>query len=981
MYFGGSSEKRRVSMRGSSQVTTREDLLKKARVERERHQIEKKMNTSASKIQKCFRRWLSKLKARDEQRREFDHIIKTSKLSCETCQILMRRLIIFYRGKLELDNTRLLILTKLLLRNASAANNVFMSHIDFDSKSTANTYQVKRYLLYCLELIDKWTGNVAAEENPFENENVILLFQAVLKFLDRDLFVNNSVYEEVCIYVARSIFVVIRKVLTTARNSKLLPYCSLLLSRFLTIQNKFISSLFGSYILSIPLIADEYLLTKTKIKNTLMNPQIFGSILVEFDGKDLPLGEKLPTNLYVIGNIASIATMYSQVGQPIPSAFVKALSILLNNDKVIEHIHHFQILTKSVDEALSNVIARLFDCVKNIDLTNIANMNFADLCQVYWVLIGNTDKKTDLINTLTYRTDFVAQCWNFLKSNLHLWKPDAQWNTNNIDKILFIFASCYNTMFVIQDDDEFFSSDKPLSKEDLIILSGQLKDLVFDMFWNGCSDIQLRKVLMQLLTHIYSRNSRKQFCPDDHFMLPSTVHIDFKSLSPYYDEHENDYMEIDDDENQITAVPLALQRVSALRSAMERRLPVVISANGAEESRVWSVLREIPYVIPFCKRVQIFQHFVDIDRERNGNRWLAAINIRRKYIFEDGYRYLASLGRELKNDVRVQFISEDGHLEAGIGQGVFKEFIIELSRVAFSTEYGLFLRTEDGTICPNPNSHLINENDYDHFKFLGLIMGKALYEKILVDIPFARFFLSKLLGRTNYLNDLKSLDKELHRNLMFLKNYHGTVEDLSLNFTVTVDEYGQSKTVNLIKDGANIPVTNQNKHLYIYRMAYYKLNTQIKRQSEAFQQGLSQIINTSWLQMFDENELFKLICGTEESDEVFSIEDMRKNTVYGEPYHDKHPTIENFWKAVESFSPTQKRQLLKFITSSPRPPLLGFQYLDQKIAIRMSSSDEGLDRLPTSSTCVNLLKLPNYKDYNTLREKLLKAIENPVVLN
>jgi len=34
------------------------------------------------------------------------------------------------------------------------------------------------------------------------------------------------------------------------------------------------------------------------------------------------------------------------------------------------------------------------------------------------------------------------------------------------------------------------------------------------------------------------------------------------------------------------------------------------------------------------------------------------------------------------------------------------------------------------------------------------------------------------------------------------------------------------------------------------------------------------------------------------------------------------------------------------------------------------------DRLPTASTCVNLLKLPDYADEATMREKLLYAIES-----
>ena len=85
-------------------------------------------------------------------------------------------------------------------------------------------------------------------------------------------------------------------------------------------------------------------------------------------------------------------------------------------------------------------------------------------------------------------------------------------------------------------------------------------------------------------------------------------------------------------------------------------------------------------------------------------------------------------------------------------------------------------------------------------------MGKALYNGILIDVAFAGFFLSKVcplfhytllgrylifliqwLGRQSYLDDLASLDPELYRNLLFLKDYTGNFEDLSLTFAVVED--------------------------------------------------------------------------------------------------------------------------------------------------------------------------------------------------
>ena len=97
------------------------------------------------------------------------------------------------------------------------------------------------------------------------------------------------------------------------------------------------------------------------------------------------------------------------------------------------------------------------------------------------------------------------------------------------------------------------------------------------------------------------------------------------------------------------------------------------------------------------------------------------------------------------------------------------------------------------------------------FRFLGRILGKAMYEGILVDVAFADFFLAKVclsysdasqyltisqwLGKQSYLDDLASLDPDLYNGLVFLKHYTGDLEDLALNFTVAVDGQLQKKTL------------------------------------------------------------------------------------------------------------------------------------------------------------------------------------------
>lgn len=53
--------------------------------------------------------------------------------------------------------------------------------------------------------------------------------------------------------------------------------------------------------------------------------------------------------------------------------------------------------------------------------------------------------------------------------------------------------------------------------------------------------------------------------------------------------------------------------------------------------------------------------------------------------------------------------------------------------------------------------------------------------------------------------------------------------------------------MDLIPNGSNIPVTRENRLQYIYLVAHFRLTKQIKKQSAAFFEGLSEIIDPKWL--------------------------------------------------------------------------------------------------------------------------------------
>ena len=63
---------------------------------------------------------------------------------------------------------------------------------------------------------------------------------------------------------------------------------------------------------------------------------------------------------------------------------------------------------------------------------------------------------------------------------------------------------------------------------------------------------------------------------------------------------------------------------------------------------------------------------------------------------------------------------------------------------------------------------------------------------MLLKVRFAKFFLLRLLAKSNQLDDLKSLDPQLYDNLLQVKYYDGNVEDLGLTMTTAVNAFGMA---------------------------------------------------------------------------------------------------------------------------------------------------------------------------------------------
>ncbi|MED6291194.1 E3 ubiquitin-protein ligase [Characodon lateralis] len=107
------------------------------------------------------------------------------------------------------------------------------------------------------------------------------------------------------------------------------------------------------------------------------------------------------------------------------------------------------------------------------------------------------------------------------------------------------------------------------------------------------------------------------------------------------------------------------------------------------------------------------------------------------------------------------------------------------------------------------------------------------------------------------------------------------------------------------------------------------------------------------------------------------VEDWCTNTEYTSGYDPEDPVIQWFWEVVRSLTQEEHVLLLQFVTGSSRVPHGGFAYLMggsglQKFTIAAVPYTSNL--LPTSSTCINMLKLPEYPGQEVLQDRLLVAL-------
>ncbi|OUM62668.1 hypothetical protein PIROE2DRAFT_61738 [Piromyces sp. E2] len=212
----------------------------------------------------------------------------------------------------------------------------------------------------------------------------------------------------------------------------------------------------------------------------------------------------------------------------------------------------------------------------------------------------------------------------------------------------------------------------------------------------------------------------------------------------------------------------------------------------------------------FTKIVNYFQQFITLFIINFGNIISHLFN----YVFNNSMvsmRHELQLedqsSHDLKKQLRVQFIGEEGIDEGGVQKEFFQLCIKEL----FDPMYGMFKFNEESNLCWFTNDPAKDNTMFLEYKLIGRLIGVAIYNSVILDLHFPLALYKKLRGIKVDLEDIKELDPMLYVGLRKTLT-DDDVESYEQTFQIQIDNcYGGTATVDLKPDGDNIKLTKENR--------------------------------------------------------------------------------------------------------------------------------------------------------------------------
>ena len=121
------------------------------------------------------------------------------------------------------------------------------------------------------------------------------------------------------------------------------------------------------------------------------------------------------------------------------------------------------------------------------------------------------------------------------------------------------------------------------------------------------------------------------------------------------------------------------------------------------------------------------------------------------------------------------------------------------------------------------------------------------------------------------------------------------------------------QVVDLIQNGRNIAVTDDNKTDYIRLIAHHRMTSGIRSQIDSFLLGFYDLVPAVLINIFSPAELELLICGLPD----VNIEELQQHTDYHQ-YKASDEVIVWFWDTLKGLDREERASFLQFVTGTSK---------------------------------------------------------------
>ncbi len=255
---------------------------------------------------------------------------------------------------------------------------------------------------------------------------------------------------------------------------------------------------------------------------------------------------------------------------------------------------------------------------------------------------------------------------------------------------------------------------------------------------------------------------------------------------------------------------------------------------------------EILYIFNYQKqRSEIFNMMMNQLNQISLSSVFLVLEVRREFLLEDAMDKISDSQLNFKKQLKVKFKGEQGVDEGGVK----KEFFLLLVKQLFDIHYNMFTYDEKlRFFWFNPYSF----EPKIKFELIGVILGLAFFNNVILDIKFPSVIYKKLLNIECSIEDLKEIDQDLYKNFKFLLETKetGLRDKLMVNFIAVVDTFGHKEFIPLKEGGEDILVDETNREEYVRLYLDWYFNKHIENVFDYFKKGFYRVCDTKLFHVY-----------------------------------------------------------------------------------------------------------------------------------